>query len=347
MEKDFEVRDSRFEILRICAIFMIVVGHFSVFGQTFRLTPNTNYLDIIGIKFYSVYGEIGVNLFVLITGYFLGSKAFSMRNSISQAWKIWSETFFYTIILFLISCLYNKEFIGVKALLMSFLPFICKTYWFITAYIILIFLIPFINKMLSVITKKEFQMLIFLLLIFNGFFPTVHNFISTNAVGFGIILVPYVIGAYLSVYGLNIRHGLLIAGLLVVFMYLAMIIGAIVLGPENGNGLVMGLLPQVVGVFIFNEVLKMKKFHSKVINNMATTVFAGYIITEYPPLRLIFWRSINFKNINNIFYVDLLGAMAVMVILFIGVFCVDKMRQYLFKVLKINSFPDIFFKIRK
>lgn len=337
------IRDSRFEFLRIVAIFMVVMGHFSVFGQAFRLTEHTNYLDMVGIKFFSIYGEIGVNLFVLITGYFLGNKSFGITDSIKQVWKIWSETIFYTIMLFTIVCLYKGKFIGIKNLIISILPFICRTYWFITAYIMLVLLIPFINKMLLSITKKEFRILIILLLIFNGLFPTIHNFISTNSVGLGIILVPYVVGAYLKNYGLNMKHEKLIIVLLIIFMYVAMIIGAIALGSKNGNGLIMGLLPQLIAILFFNEILKLKPFHSGVINDSATTVFAGYIITEYPPLRLMFWKFIRFSNVNNILFVNILGFITVALILMVVVFFIDKIRQYFFKILKVNSLPNIFF----
>lgn len=71
-----KVRDSRFELLRLIAMFMIVTYHFSFFGQKFRLKEGLSIPMLIGSKLFIIYGQLGVCLFVLITGFFLGGKSY-------------------------------------------------------------------------------------------------------------------------------------------------------------------------------------------------------------------------------------------------------------------------------
>ena len=54
-------RDSRFELLRIIAMVMIILSHYQLIGGV-----NTKSIDI-----FSPLGEIGVGLFIMISAYFL------------------------------------------------------------------------------------------------------------------------------------------------------------------------------------------------------------------------------------------------------------------------------------
>ncbi|MCM1327357.1 MAG: acyltransferase [Lachnoclostridium sp.] len=47
----------------------------------------------------------------------------------------------------------------------AFFPVICSHYWFVTAYVILMFVSPFFNKMILVIDKRTYQMLLTTLII--------------------------------------------------------------------------------------------------------------------------------------------------------------------------------------
>ena len=88
-------RQSNLELSRILAMYLIVMHHFSVHGGVSIWSGSAPlsfnfYLD----QLLSTGGKIGVNLFVLITGYFLAKK-FSKFSSLVY---LWIKTFSYVII---------------------------------------------------------------------------------------------------------------------------------------------------------------------------------------------------------------------------------------------------------
>ena len=68
MEKE-KVRKSNFELLRIIAMIMIVFHHFAIFSES-KFDINLITLNRLWNQFIRMGGKIGVNIFVLISGYF-------------------------------------------------------------------------------------------------------------------------------------------------------------------------------------------------------------------------------------------------------------------------------------
>lgn len=68
MEK-VKIRNSNLEILRIVSMILIIVHHYVVHGQfewSNTITTNKILLEVLSLG-----GKLGVNCFVLITGYFM------------------------------------------------------------------------------------------------------------------------------------------------------------------------------------------------------------------------------------------------------------------------------------
>lgn len=63
-----KLRNSSFELLRIISMLLIVAHHFAVHGK-FYLTSSFS-KNIFFLQSLSMFGKLGVNLFVLISGYF-------------------------------------------------------------------------------------------------------------------------------------------------------------------------------------------------------------------------------------------------------------------------------------
>ena len=78
-------RQSNIELLRIITMIMIVAHHFSVHGN-FDFPINTVTINRLWIQFIQIGGKIGVDVFVLISGYFLIT-ADSLK--INKAIKMW------------------------------------------------------------------------------------------------------------------------------------------------------------------------------------------------------------------------------------------------------------------
>ena len=63
-------RQSNIELLRIVAMLLIIAHHFSLHGGFVFSTASIT-VNRLWIQFIQIGGEIGINVFVLISGYFL------------------------------------------------------------------------------------------------------------------------------------------------------------------------------------------------------------------------------------------------------------------------------------
>lgn len=80
-------RKLNFEALRILSMLLIVVFHYSDWGKVMYIEGNT-VNRLIG-DFINIGGRLGVNLFVLITGYFLVNSKFKVKKLIKLIFEVW------------------------------------------------------------------------------------------------------------------------------------------------------------------------------------------------------------------------------------------------------------------
>ena len=153
-------RTSNFELLKIIAILIIIGCHFILKGNNYSLNfgvpqdqlydydLNLNYLfaQLVGSG-----GEVGVNLFFLITGYFLiNNPGFRLSATI----KLWIRTILYSVCFSLIFFVFDHElWIQIADLKKDLFPVIFNRYWFISIYIGLMFISPVLSLGLDKIKK--------------------------------------------------------------------------------------------------------------------------------------------------------------------------------------------------
>lgn len=197
-------RKSNFELLRIVCMFMIVFHHFAVHSAFNTQIVNINTLWIFFVR---MGGKIGVNIFILISAYFLINKdEFKIQKHII---KLWTQIVFYSIIIYIVFyvLLLNNK-IEFWELLKNCMPIINSKYPFATAYFLLYIFHPFINKMLNNINQEQHKKMIMILFIIGVIVPFFIDFNSyINFFGFTIYL--YIIGAYIRKYEDNNKEKVL------------------------------------------------------------------------------------------------------------------------------------------
>ena len=213
-------RDSRFELLRILSMFLIILFHFEYFGESWRIAKANSLLNQIILSSYLPFGKIGVYLFIMITGYFVGIKRYRIKKSLSKTFIIWSETLFYSVTLFLVIVLLGLMKFSLKNFIAACLPFITNQYWFVSAYIMLLVLIPFINLSIERLTKKQFMYLIIIISFFGSFLTSINNSTFSSEISFGYIIPPYLIGTFIRKYGIQVRY----IKLKIVILYLLIVV---------------------------------------------------------------------------------------------------------------------------
>lgn len=186
-------RDSSIEILRIIAMFFIVFYHYIIHGgfdlDTSELSINKYILQIFQL------GKVGVDIFVLITGYFMIHSKYSFKKVI----KLVSQVQFYTIGFYVIFLFAGAEKFSIFGLISKIFPTAFYQYWFFTAYIVLYIFTPYINKFLKGLLKKEHLHLIIIMLIMWSLMPTlkISNMYGSEVLQFFML---YCIGAYIKLH---------------------------------------------------------------------------------------------------------------------------------------------------
>jgi surface polysaccharide O-acyltransferase-like enzyme len=191
-------RESKFELIRIIAMFMIIGSHLFLYG----ITPGDSYviwnqgstLNQIFSCFLYPGGLVGDGLFFILTGYFL------INNNHINLLKVILETFYYgmlAVVVYGIASWCGFKFdnittnLGLYGTLAEylFIPVSSDLWWFVTSYVILIAIHPLINIIFKKINRKG--ILIIFLLFWLIFFPP-PMFDIQRAIFF------YSIGAYLN-----------------------------------------------------------------------------------------------------------------------------------------------------
>lgn len=201
-------RDSRFELLRIISMFCILLFHFNYYSQAWRLEGHHSFWYYFQFGSQLGLGKLGVYLFIMITGYFIGNKSYSVRKGFKKALYIWCEAFWYSSLIFIIALQLGLIKDVTKEALLSFLPFINSAYWFVDAYIVLMLLVHFINPVLINSSKKDLQVLILIISILACVLSPINSNIFTNELQFGYILPAYLAGAYIKKYPTQINYPL-------------------------------------------------------------------------------------------------------------------------------------------
>ncbi len=296
-------RNSAIELLRIFSMFAIVLCHFATHGS-FRFSSQSITIPRLWWSFIEMGGNFGVDVFVLISGYFLIDNK-NTYFSFTKTMRIWGQIVFYSIFLFVFSFFIGYGRFNLRNIIQTFFPITFSTWWFASTYFVLFLLHPYINKLLHNLEKKQYQKLLIILTICWCIIPTLTNkkFQLSPLLEFVYL---YSIAGYIKIYGINHKlkssHCL---GLFCIFTFITylscvffMVAGTKIASFSNHSLYFYerNKLPTLaMALFIFIFFIKMKPFCNNGINKVASATFGVYLLHDSPLLRRFFWIDI-FKN---------------------------------------------------
>jgi len=339
-------RDSRFELLRIFAMMMIVSYH--LFPVAISHLDCTS-VDSCFLRLFGSWGILGVDLFVLISCYFSFSKGDTVLDSkrFSSVWNkkvkgIVLQTAFYLLSYFILLSFSTSPLNSLYRFSVGILS--NQLYWFVPAYIVLQFCIPLIKGIPA--SKNMFILSNILLLVSNicsgydiiddacqllfiaMFFlqalklPQLSRFFHKYALLGFISLTGFMVSSFFL-------QDFLITGAAVGNSRLATLSNVV-----NGSILPRlsifdrySYLMAVDSVFLFFVVLRIKPFSNRIINYLASLMLGVYLFHEnpYSPVKLL---SISlFKSaFNSGILVFVVSVLAIMIVGMI----VEQIRKWLF-----------------
>lgn len=193
-------RDSSFELLRIISMFSIVICHFATHGE-FQFDTQTISVPRLWWYFIEMGGNFGVNIFVLISGYFLidvKDEAFNFRRIL----KFWGQVFFYSVLIPVVFSAAGVVKLTIKEWIKAGLPLLFRQWWFASAYFVLYLIHPFLNIFLHSLSKKTFQSFVATLIIIWCIVPT-FTFLTFECNDLLWFITLYSVAAYIRLFDLN------------------------------------------------------------------------------------------------------------------------------------------------
>lgn len=197
-------RKSNFEILRILAMFMVLVLHYLDKGNI--LTSLAEPFDAQSYVAYLLesFAIVAVNVYVLITGYFMCES--SMK--ISRLLQILCQMMWYVLLIpVVLAALGQVDVSGFTTYdwLRLMFPVHMKHYWFVTSYVILMLFVPFLNVAVKHMSKMQHLTCSVLLVVYQTLPKSVVPLVFTDDdAGYGPIwlICLYLIAAYIRKYGI-------------------------------------------------------------------------------------------------------------------------------------------------
>jgi surface polysaccharide O-acyltransferase-like enzyme len=241
--------------------------------------------------FFASFGTIGVDVFVLISGYFSVKGRFNPK----RIFMIIAENWFFSILFLGIFLFILKPFeaIGLKDIIKNLFPTIYGLRWFIPVYIVLQILSPFINKFIQSIKQNQHLALILILVALWSVIPS-FLYVSPAGSSLGTFVTLYLIGAYLRLYPprANVKkHALLAAFWAVVILIseiaLQFIFDNYATTRRFSESIYIPALTFSIEILIL--FIQLKPRHSRVINYLSGSMLGVYIIHENSLLRLPLW----------------------------------------------------------
>ena len=336
-----QLRNSNLEILRILCILMVIAGHYYAHGIAYAMAPFTpeNYsLRILALQLISFGADIANDIFVIITGYYMVNSVMKKQRIL----KLFGQMIFYAWSIALVFHLTGLEVFTAESLKSALLPFWSGENWFVTCYLLLCLLIPFLNPFIRTLEQKSFAKLLIILFIIRFIAPLleIRTFWST-AHGLEQFIFLYFIGAYIRLHGIEsdlLKKKWIFRILFILFcgLWIMVSAGVGVKGLRTGNAALIADVTKYYPVFsilispvLLIVVLGFKPFYSKFINMISGSVLAVYLIHDNPLIRNYIWWTVS-PNINQIGSNHIFLHMAEkLLIIFVLCIIIDQCRIYL------------------
>ena len=334
-------RNSAFELMRITAMFMIVIGH-CVMVTAQDQEPYLGTIDNIG-WFIKAFTVCAVNLFFLLTGYYAQGKRIRFGKTI----ELWIKTIFYSVGIYIISCLFGNK-VQIKSLIKYLFPITFKTYWYMQVWVVLSLVSPFVAKLLDSINKMTHTILICLLICFfslhQTLIPVSNTLDQTQGYGISWAIVMFIIGnwiyKYAKTYIINIPAlffaiGYVLCSLTIFASNYLIVKYDIAKGVQSrGNFYAYNsvtVLVQSLCMYMIFVLLSEKHINSSIITKISQNMIAVYLISGHPILLVSLWDNcMNMRQYWEKPFLYVIIAILITLITMVVCVAIDKMMDFVF-----------------
>lgn len=340
-------RNSNFELMRILSMLMIILWHIIIHGKIIENCTRDS-LKIF-YQFLEFFLVVHVNSFVMLSGYFQFKNPFRVSKLLKNINLCW---FYRIIILIFLTLIRVWQPTHLEIFQQTFILDL-GIYWFMDIFIFLYCISPYLNRLISLLNKKEFKRLLFLLFMIFSIIPyiTGHKTYANNGYTLSNFIFIYFLGAYLGKYSISFKLSKKKSQFLYVSIFIGMglinflltkgaekIIVYNSFSSELGSNIIISSLNysnplviiETIGYFLFFTTLS---FQNKLINKISICTIGVYLLHDHPAIRgnLYCWLNIDTNLIFS--YRFIINVVIAMELIFICCSLIEWIRQGLVKLM--------------
>lgn len=336
-----EVRNSSFELLRLLAMYMIILHHYVVHNPFPVYDEPASVSQFIYTCFLPL-GKIGVDIFFGISAWFLcQNRNLSPRKSLKRIWVLERQMLFYSVLLMLGFVLFDRKGISRSQIVYSVFPLISNLWWYPTNYALFLLFYPFVTVGLRKMGQRMHGYLAVILLVVWGLIYglTPNDYVGFLASTFVSFIYQYLLISYYRWY---LKKASKTLGWSMVGLGSAAVLGLILFG-DWMRTFTHGGFPRMIFDYInresklpllliaFGALLVADRIHirSRLINYLAKGTFGVYLMHDYPPVRALLWGRF---DIRKVWGQDaaVVYSLALVLLIFMVCLAIDLIRDRLF-----------------
>lgn len=338
-------RESNFEVLRTIAMFFIVVYHCLTHGvggdYGFSMTNTVSFSNLLFSDFMLVFSSIAVNLYVMISGYFLVDLNFKLSRIV----RTWTNALFYSCIITVVFMTFQIVPFNITTLGKSFFPISTDAYWFVTQYLGLLILSPFLALIARQISYRQYLFLLiggaFICLSIIPDFPMGKRFHVAHGNSVWSFAYLFFIAGFIKHHVTKKNTVRLLATIILVTLLL--LTYEVILGYRRESISLRWLdyngIPFVLSVLVFLLVRQTKvpeNWFWNLLVKAAPYTFGVYLIHDHLLMRGWLWTTTSLTS-----QCDTLAFPLIVIGLCLAIFvicaCMDAIRKQLFSVCRIDN----------
>lgn len=331
-------RDSNLELFRIIMMLSIVAHHYVVNSGLLEyvVTPPYEWRNYF-IFLFGMWGKIGINCFVLITGYFMCRSNITIHKFL----KLLFEVLFYKVACYSIFLLTNYKSISLEGIYYALMPISSIAADFTSCFLVYYLLIPFLNVLVNNLSHRQHTILAFLCIFVFSLMDRIPGFeYRFNYVGWFCVL--HIIASYIRFYQNELKF-LSSCGINLVLLGIAVaVLGVLVPALGRNVGLPFSgwiykevsdsnaLLAVLSSVLLFAGFKNIHIGQSKFINTIASSTFGVLLIhANSDTMRKWLWGDIcqNVEWYNSQWMP--LHAIGCVLAIYVACIMIDQVRIYL------------------
>lgn len=330
-------RDSNMELLRIIAMFMVMILHADFLANNMPTVEEyaSNPLSSLTRVLFESLSAVAVNVFVLISGWF------GMKFRWKSVLNILFQCLFYGVAMLVFFSIFDRSLLSGKVVFDQLYP--GRLFWFVPAYLGLLILSPVLNAFIETVSRGTFRTVLVAFLVFQCVYGWFLHDVGDYVNGFndGYSLLSF-IGLYLLARYAKVHRSAVFSMKastdILVYVVASLCTGALIIAATYANGhFILGgsrykfleynspfiIIASMYLVLAFS---KTKMPYMRVVNYLASSSFAIYLIHINP---LVFPR---YKALMHDLYVAndgivcLLVMAAVMIAIGLACMLADKAR---------------------